>query len=196
MKRLIKIFKWIAIVTAAAIAVLLMLNAYFVWSTGTELESRLVALRQAGDPLQLSDLVPKPIPPEQNADVFLRRAADDLDAVQKELLGYYPKVGYPTGPVAPADRERLEKTFASYPRLMPLLQQAADCPDNDPQLDGSLPTTRFLEPYFRHIEKHRLLIRVLRARSAWLLSTGRTDDASSRRYWRCSSPVNGAASRS
>ena len=72
MKRLRKILKWIGIVAGAAIAILLMLNAYFVWSTGTQLESRLVALRQAGDPVQLADLAHEPIPPEKNADVFLR----------------------------------------------------------------------------------------------------------------------------
>jgi len=177
MKRLKKILKWIAIFTGAAIAILLMLNAYFVWSTGTRLERRLFALRQAGDPVQLADLAREPIPPEQNADVFLRRAAGDLDAIQKELLAWYPKKGYSTGTLSPADQERLEKLFAAYPKLMPLLEQAADCPDSDPQLDGTLPTTRFLEPYMEHSNKHRLLYRVLRARSALLLSKGRADDA-------------------
>ena len=97
MKRLRRILKWIGIAAGAAIAILLMLNAYFVWSTGTQLERRLVALRQAGDPVQLADLAREPIPPEKNADVFLRRAADDLDAIQKELLACYPKSGYPPG---------------------------------------------------------------------------------------------------
>ena len=97
MKRLGKILKWMGIVAAAAIAILLMLNAYFVWSTGTQLERRLAALRQAGDPVQIADFAREPIPPEKNADVFLRRAADDLDAIEKELLALYPKKGYPTG---------------------------------------------------------------------------------------------------
>jgi len=154
-----------------------MLNAYFVWSTGTRLERSLFALRQAGDPVQLADLARAPIPPEQNADVFLRRAADDLDAIQKELLASYPKTGYPTGTVGPADQERLEKLFAAYPRVIPILEQAAECPDSDPELDGTLPPTRFLESYMEHSNKHRLLYRVLRARSVLLLANGRADDA-------------------
>jgi hypothetical protein len=154
-----------------------MLNAYFVWSTGTELERRLVALRLAGDPIQLADLAHTPILPEKNADVFLRRAADDLDSIQKELLAYYPKRGYPPDKVAPADQEKLEKLFAAYPNVMPLLQQAADCPENDPQLDCTLPTTRFIEFLFKRPETHRLLNRVMLARSALLLSKGRLDDA-------------------
>lgn len=177
MKRFRKILKWVGIAIGAAIAMLLMFNAYLVWGTGPQLERRLGAIRKAGDPIQLADFTREPIPPEKNADVFLRRAAVDLDAIQAELLAYYPKRGYPPEKVAPADQEKLEKLFAAYPQVMSLLEQAADCPDNDPQFDGSLPTTRFLGPYFKHTEKHRLLNRVLRARSAWLLSKGRADDA-------------------
>ena len=80
-----------------------MLNAYFVWSTGAQLERRFAALRQAGDPVQLADLAREPVPPEKNADAFLRRAADDLDAIQKELLASYPKRGYSTGSLSPVD---------------------------------------------------------------------------------------------
>jgi hypothetical protein len=174
MKRLRKILKWTGIVAGAAIAILLMVNANFVWSTGTRLERRLRELRQAGEPVQLAR---EPIPPETNADVFLRRAGDDLDAIQKELLTVYPKVGYPTAAVTPADQERLEKAFAAYPKMMPFLEQAADCPDFDPQPDSTLPPSRFLEPFMDRTQKHRLLARVLRAHSAMLLSKGRTDDA-------------------
>jgi hypothetical protein len=177
MKRLRRILKWIGISTGAAITILLMANAYFVWSTGTRLERRLRALRQAGDPVLLADLARAPIPPEQNADVFLRRAAADLDAIQKDLLAWYPKTGCPTGTLSPADQERLETLFAAYPKLMPLLEQAANCPGYDPQLDGTLPTTQFLGPFMEHSTKHRVLTRVLRARTALLLSQGRTDQA-------------------
>ncbi len=177
MKRLRKILIWIGIFAGAAIAMLLMLCAYFVWSTSPQLLGRLVAIREAGDPIQLADLAHEPIPPEKNADAFLRRAADDLDAIQKELQAYYPKGGYPPETVAPADQDKLEKLFAAYPKVMPLLEQAADCPDNDPQLDCSLPTTRFLELYFKRPGEHRLINRVMLARSAWLLSKGRADDA-------------------
>jgi hypothetical protein len=177
MKRFRKILKWIGIITGATIAILLISNAWFVWSTGTRLEARLAALRQAGEPVQLVDLAHEPIPPETNADVFLRRAADDLDAIEKELAASYPKRGYPTGELTPAEQEKLEKLFAAYPGVMPLLEQAADCPDSDPQLDTTRLPSHYLEPYMNHSTKHRALIRVSRARSAWLLSRGRADEA-------------------
>jgi hypothetical protein len=115
MKHFISILKWIAIVTGATIAILLVLNAYFVWNTGTRLERRLTELRQAGDPVQIADFARVPVAPEKNADVYLRRAADDLDASQKELLVWYPKTVYPTGTLSAADQERLERLFAAYP---------------------------------------------------------------------------------
>jgi hypothetical protein len=154
-----------------------MLNAYIVSTTGTLLERRLTMMRQAGDPVQLADLAREPIPPEKNADVFLRRAADDLDAIQKELLALYPKKGYTTGNLSPAKQEKIEKLFAAFPRLVPLLEQAADCPGADPQLDFTLPPTPFLQPYMDRSQKPRLANRVLRTRCALLLSKGRVDDA-------------------
>jgi hypothetical protein len=177
MKRLRKILKWIGIVAGAAIAILLIANAFAVWNSGAQLEARLAALRQAGDPVQLSDLGRAPIPPETNAAVFLRRAADDLEAIQKELLAMYPGAGFPDGYLSPGQGERLEKLFAAYPKVMPPLEQAAACPDSDPQLDFTPPTSRFVTPYMDDSSKHRLLVRVLRARSEMLLSKGRADDA-------------------
>jgi hypothetical protein len=154
-----------------------MLNTYYVWSTGTQLENRLGDLRRAGEPVQIADLAREPIPPEANAATFLRRAADDLDAMQKELMAMYPKTGYPTGTLSPADREKLEKLFAAYPKVMPLLEQAAACPDYDPRIDATLPPTRFIESFMEGTNKHRVLCRVLRPRTALLLAQGRPDDA-------------------
>ena len=151
-----------------SIAILLVLNAVFVWSTGTRLERRLVELRQSGDPVQLSDLAREPIPPERDADVYLRRAADDVDAIHKELLAMYPKTAGPGGVLSTGEQEKLDKLFSAYPRLMPLLEQAAACPDYDPQIDGTLSTTRFIETVMARPDKHRVLARVLRARAALL----------------------------
>ena len=177
MQRLKKICKWIAIVAAGLIAILLVLNAVFVWSTGTRLERRLLELREAGDPVQLSDLAREPIPPEQNADVYLRRAADDLDAIHKELLAMYPKTAGPDGALSTGEQEKLDRLFYAYPRLMPLLEQAASCPDFDPQIDATLAPNRFMEITVERPDKHRVLARVLRARNALLVAKGQLDDA-------------------
>jgi hypothetical protein len=176
--RLLRTFlKWIGIAAGAAIVVMLVFNAYYVWSTGARLERRLMAFRRAGDPVQLADLARGPIAPEKNADVFLRRAADDLDSIQKAIRALFPMTVYPPGTLSPTEREELETLFAAYPEVMPLLEQAAVCPDYDPQIDFTLPPTRFIQPFLDHTSRHRTLCRVLRARSTLLLSQGRTDDA-------------------
>lgn len=154
-----------------------MLNTCYVWSTGTRLERRLAALRSAGEPVQIADLAREPIPPESNADTFLRRADDDLDAIQKELMALYPKTVFPTGKPSPADRDRLEKLFAAYPKVMPLLEQAAACPDYDPQIDVTQPPSQLVGSFMDRVSKHRTLARVLRAHTALRLSQGRPDDA-------------------
>ena len=177
MELLRRILIWIGIVPAALIAILSVLNAFFVWKTGKALERRLLELRQAGDPVQLSDLAREPIPPEQNADVYLRRAASDLDAIQKELLALYPKAGVPIARVSAPEREKLNKIFAAYPGVMLLLKQAAACPDYDPGMDSGLRTMQFLEPAIKRITTHRLLARVLRTRTALLVAEGHNDEA-------------------
>jgi hypothetical protein len=177
MKRFKTILKWIGIVTGAAIFILLVVNAFVVWNSGSQLEKRHAAIRQAGEPVQLADLARKPIPPEQNADTFLHRAAKDIEAIQKELEAAYPRLGYAKGPLTPAEQEKLEKLFAAYPQFMPLLEQAASAPDHDPQLDTTLPRTRFLETCMDLSSLHRPLYRILRTRSVLLLSKDRPDDA-------------------
>ncbi len=192
MTRLKRILKWAGIVAVAAIAILLVLNVFFVRSTGNRLADRLAALRQAGDPVAISDLAHPPIPPEKNADALLGRAADDVDAIRKKLEEWYPRTGYPTGTLTPAEQERLEKLFADHPRLMPLLEQAADAPDSAPQLDTTLSPGRFLTSYMDVVGRHRVLYRDLQARSALLLAKGRPDDAAAvqllalrlARHWR------------
>jgi len=127
--------------------------------------------------VQLSDLAHEPVAPEQNADAFLRRAADDLDAIQKELGVSFPKIGFPTEKLTPDEQDKLDKLFAAFPKVVPTLEQAAECPDSDPQLDCTLPPSQFLQPFMDHTMKHRLIYRVLRARSALLVSKGRLDEA-------------------
>src|SRR5205085_7496958 len=53
------------------------------------LEQRIAALREAGEPLSLADLERSPIPSEENAATFLRRAKSDIDAIEKEAGAAY-----------------------------------------------------------------------------------------------------------
>jgi hypothetical protein len=128
--------------------------------------------------VQLADLASESIPPEQNADIFLNRAAGDLAAIQNELVAIFPRQAFPPSrPLTPSEKEQSRKVFVAYPRVMSLLEQAAACPGHAPQIDVGLPPSRFLEPLMDRVAKHRMLARVLRARTALLVSEGHFDEA-------------------
>ena len=66
-------------------AIGLVANAVFVWTTDTRLERQLAAIREAGDPLSLVDLARPSIPPEMNAATYLRRAEAGIEGILREV---------------------------------------------------------------------------------------------------------------
>jgi hypothetical protein len=180
MKRLKKILKWSGIVLGGLVAILLVLNAWFVWTTDARLESQLAAIRQAGDPLTLADLARKPIPPEQNAATYLRRAEPDIAAMEKELQPYYewwPKNS--EGSLLPPDIQKVvQAAFGAHPKVVPLLEQAAACPDYDEQLDYSVSADSFWDNQFsRTVQRCRGAARMLDTRARLLTSQGNREEA-------------------
>ena len=55
MKRLKKVLKWTGIILGGLVAIGLVANAAFVWTTDTRLERQLTEIRAAGDPLTLAE---------------------------------------------------------------------------------------------------------------------------------------------
>lgn len=76
-----KILKRIGIILGILAAILFAVNAYFVYTTDIRLEHQLAAIRAAGEPLSLIDLARIPIPPEKNADTYLRQAEPGVEAI-------------------------------------------------------------------------------------------------------------------
>ena len=159
------------------IAILLAANAIWVWKTGSRLEEKLAALRADGDPLSLADLAREPIPPEKNAAVFLRRAMSDLEGMEKEWTDVYASEGYESGRLSESELKTIRSTLETYPKVVPLLEQAAACPDYDPQVDYTVAPQAFLEEHLDRISDPRSAARVLRARVLLLLSQGEREQA-------------------
>lgn len=176
-RRILKFLKW------AAIAFALLLVAFFSWSawytsvTGRRLEARLDAIRKAGDPVSLSDLVTKPIPPETNADVILEDLAAEVEAVQKGLMVIFPGTGRPDGPPDADAQARVEALFRDHPGVIPRLMEAADRPDYEHAYDVSLSTTEFLSKGLDGVQKHRTIGRVIAAWSTLQAARGNRDEA-------------------
>jgi hypothetical protein len=177
MKRFLKTLRWIAIVAGGLIAILLLVAAVWCWISARRLEKRLEAVRSAGDPLSLAELAREPIPPENNAAVFLRRAQDDLEALDKELYEVYDSETYRSGRPTDAELKTIRSALEAYPGVMPLLERAAACPDYDSQLDYTVAPPLFLDAAVKRVHKLRSVPRVLRARALLLESQGKLDEA-------------------
>lgn len=166
----------IGILAGALLAILLIANAIWVWRTGSRLEKKLAALRAAGEPVTLADLARGPIPPEQNAAVFLRRARNDLEAMYGELRDVYSS--YPNGLPSESGLKTIRSALEAYPVVIPLLEQAAACPDYDRQTDYTAGLKTFIETYIVDgmREKHNMA-GFLWARVALLISQGEQEEA-------------------
>lgn len=124
-------------------AILLIINGLAVWITNSQVESRLAAIRAAGDPVSLIDFQMEEVSPEENAVTYLRRVKSDAEALAKELEPIWQRMddraavsederlkAVPDVVVVPNEDElkAIESAFANYSKVIPLLKQAANCP--------------------------------------------------------------------
>ena len=134
----------------------------------------------AGDPLSIAELARPPIPPEQNAATYLRRVATDAAAIDKELWEIPEWKDYICGrltyPVPPGVHKALAAVFRAYPRVIPLLQQAAACSDYDARLDYTLPPNEFTAQLSDFAVKYRDYARALAYWSKLMVAEGNRDE--------------------
>ena len=171
-----RILKWAGIILGGVIAILLIANGIWVWTTGSRLEKKLAALRAAGAPLTLADL-DRDVPLEKNAAVLFRRASSDLKAISTELSSIYGGGRFRHGRLDDAELETIRSMLETYATVVPLLQQAATRPDHHPLLDYTGGTDAFMQHHLDNIGDIRSMLRVLRARVILLLSEGRQEEA-------------------
>jgi len=148
-----------------------------VWRSGAALESRLQAIRDAGDPLRLADLAREPIPPEENAAVYYRRARGDLQAIRQELEAVHKSAGWPDGPLSLEDLRTIEQAISAYPDVISLIQKAADCSDFYSDTLCGVTFAEFQSSYLEEMQSNRSVARYLRARCLMLTAKGDRDEA-------------------
>ncbi len=136
-------------------------------------------IRAAGDPLTLADLAPKPVPAENNAATYLRRAQAGTDAIYKEaeaVPGFWEY--FNTKDPMPAEIQKaLKAAFTAYPYTISLFQQAAACPDYDAQLDYTDSPRELFNELISVVEKIRNYGRVLQFRVRLDVAEGNYDEA-------------------
>ncbi len=161
MSRLKKVLLRTAIVLSVLVAIGLVANACFVWITDTRLERQLAEIRAAGDPISLADLARKPIQPEKNAATYLRQAEAGVEAILREIYskGFHSGWGNQWNEseahiLSPEGAKAIRKAWNAHPKAMPLLEQAAACPDYEPGFDYTGPAAKFIflpgNAEFRH----------------------------------------------
>lgn len=176
------LFLWKAMkIVATAVGVLAVLyligNAGLISYTGARLEERLKKVRDAGDPVSLKDLAGPPIPAERNAAVYLRRARADLTAISKDLAPLRNKLNIADGKFSEEDVKELAAAFKAYPKLFPLLEKAADCPEYQSDLDFTAGADAFLSAFLEHVQKVREVANLFSERSLVHLAAGKRDEA-------------------
>ncbi|MEX0641645.1 MAG: hypothetical protein WD468_03040 [Pirellulales bacterium] len=183
MKRLSRPWK-VALVTVAGVVgaaaiVVAAVNA----NADAEWERRLAELRHSGQPTSLLELARKPPPPEQNAVTYLRRAQDHLDSIDKETSAAYEnesdddQEAIDRGRPTPRFIEAIRSALAAYPKTVPLLEQAAGCPDYDAQLDYTADTDAFMDELHQQILLTRRSLRILNYAATLQIADGDYDGA-------------------
>jgi hypothetical protein len=195
----------IVVFVAVLVAILLGINAYFVRRNGARLDAQIAELRATGEPVTLTDLARPPIPSERNAATFLRPAESDIRSIRHEIFEYERKLNesemqklWQEGLYSehdsekersimmrsflgdarqfnPAERAMAQEIFDAHPNAIPLLEQAAACPDYDPQYDFGAPDSD--ERVLKRVQYHRAVTHVLQMKKSLLLSEDRREDA-------------------
>jgi hypothetical protein len=179
MKKAKKILLWTSIGLGTLITIILVLDIYFNWTTRKPLEAWLSQLRQFGDPLCLADLARKPSLPEQNGAIYLHRAEDDLTALGKELgINIW---GMADKEYSPDEINKIKDAFDAFPKVYPLLEQAAACDEIGPHLDFTLGPKelqqQIVKEYFPVFLIIRQAGRYIECRVAVLIAHEQTDEA-------------------
>lgn len=163
-------------------AIGLIANAWFVWTTDARLERQLAEIRAAGDPLTLADLARPPIPPEKNAATYLRQADADVKAIEAKIFNkdYFDGWGkqWSSENRLPSEGVKAVKAaMDAHPQAIPLLKQAAACEDYDAELDYSAAPAQLIAQLLPVAQGFRCYARVLEFRTHLLLAEGNYDEA-------------------
>jgi hypothetical protein len=135
-KRTVK--RW-AIGAAILIALALIANGFMVWLTDHRLQTRIAAIRAAGNPASIADLAPKPIPDDQNAAVYLERLKPQLGSFSKDNARFLE-----TSPVGKAFDERGDRGEPPTPEQIAAIRSILD---KYPEIDAGLASAAACKQY-------------------------------------------------
>lgn len=174
-----KVLAWSGIILGVVVLILLVINAYLVWRTDSQLRAEYAAIRAQGHPVVLSDLA-REVPAEANAVTYLRQTQEELAVVERELQQAVGSKERTYRDLTAEELSRLPAPLAAHPRVLPLLEQAAGCPDYLFPMDLTVQGSGLLPTKLDQLQEMRRVVRVLQAEGIWLLSRGRREEALNR----------------
>ena len=160
-------------------AVGLVVNAWLVWTTGTRLERQLAEIRAAGDPLTLADLARPPIPPEKNADTYLRKAQGDIDAIEKSVYATeWTKRWDFRGPLPADARKIIKEALDAHPEAVAAYRdKRLPARITRAGLDYRTGPGELIVQILPVVQRDRAAARVLQLRAFLLAGEGNRDEA-------------------
>ncbi len=179
-----RFWKRLAIGAAIVVALALIANGLVAWWVEHQLQTKIAAIRAAGDPASIADLAPVPVPADQNAAAILQQLGPRLDEFAKEHGRFF---NTPIGktynenqdhglPPTSDQIEAIRTIVDKYPDLAVGLTAAAACEEYASLSDFSLNSTDYLQ---RILDEH-LPIRTAARFSGWRMEVMLADAESQR----------------
>ncbi|MBN2292807.1 MAG: hypothetical protein JXM70_10300 [Pirellulales bacterium] len=174
-----KLLKWAWIILGALAAIFITAVAVMFWISGSRLERRLAAIRAADDPVSIADIKTEDIAADKDAATFLRLARGDAKSLTVQLYPIAQAADVRKSHLDSTEIEAIEAAFAAYPQVMPLIEQAADCPTCSVDYSKHAANTKVAtDDIMQNVEQRRMFARLLyQYRFFLLMSKGKHDDA-------------------
>lgn len=175
----------LAIGLAILVAIGLILNGLMIWRTDSQLQARLAAIREAGDPASVAELAPTPIPDEENAAAILERIAPRIrefasaqGRFSNTVIGKaYDEAGDRGEPATKEQIDAIRVIIDMYPDVDQGLAAAAKCDKYASRLDFTLNSNQFIEQLIERQGLVRQGGRYLNWRIEVLLAEGKHEEA-------------------
>ncbi len=180
-----RILKRVAIAIVLLIGVALTVNGALAWMAVHRLQNKLSAIRAAGKPASLADLVPKSIPPENNAAVIIERINPQLDAFGEQYYEFY-KTSLGKSLQDTEDQQQvpnaeqcaaMQAILDRYPDILRAVHQAAACPVYASLVDFKEPVDKFMDDVGKRSDRLRLLAHFVEWKIDIFVAEKKQDDA-------------------
>ena len=178
-----RMWKRLAIGAVMLVATALIVNGVFGWWVERQLQTRIDALRAAGDPASIPELKADPIPDERNAAAIFLQIAPRLLEFRKADAAFsetpigkqYDAAGdtIPTAEQAAA----IQSILSQFADIDAALIRAAQCDEYVPILDYSADSARFVDKVLEHQQPIRTIARFMYWQMEVDIATGHADKA-------------------